>query len=320
MEQRIRERFGRYHLPIFLMAYAESQLRKWVHSALIAQKMVEDEAYVVRHVGGQRRILPVDAHHSGIIQHNTMWPDGQHQFLQLRHAVKLKPEGLVTCFISNVAYFALYQKSIYGVTGTLGSAASQEFIAELYPGTDMAFVPTYLPKQFKEMSGIISNSKNEWYSAIVSSVFQEARSSAVLVICQSIREVRAIKTLLTQNGWNETQIWTYAEGLESECDAIKGHIKRGTVILATNLAGRGTDLKPAGGIALHVCVTFLPQNLRVQEQAFGRTARQGQCGTAQLILNREDVEKLPGMRIDASLKTLKARRDTQEASELKNFR
>ncbi|CAF2897179.1 unnamed protein product, partial [Rotaria sp. Silwood2] len=69
-------------------------------------------------------------------------------------------------------------------------------------------------------------------------------------------------------------------------------IKRGEIIIATNLAGRGTDIKTDeiekyGG--LHIIITFMPRNRRVEEQAFGRTARQGKRGTGQRILNREDL-------------------------------
>jgi preprotein translocase subunit SecA len=76
----------------------------------------------------------------------------------------------------------------------------------------------------------------------------------------------------------------------------------GEIIIATNLAGRGTDIKTDeieknGG--LHVIVTFMPSNERVEEQAFGRTARQGKRGTGQMILNAENLSEYRDIRPEA---------------------
>ncbi|CAF1257028.1 unnamed protein product, partial [Didymodactylos carnosus] len=76
-----------------------------------------------------------------------------------------------------------------------------------------------------------------------------------------------------------------------ESDVVGNRIQSGEIIVATNLAGRGTDLKTSPNVekngGLHVCLTYLPNNLRVEDQAFGRTSRQGHRGTSQMILNSQ---------------------------------
>lgn len=83
----------------------------------------------------------------------------------------------------------------------------------------------------------------------------------------------------------------YADNTDAiEANIVSNQIQHGEIIVATNLAGRGTDLKTSQDVekngGLHVCLTFLPNNLRVEEQAIGRTSRQGHRGTSQMILSR----------------------------------
>ncbi len=117
------------------------------------------------------------------------------------------------------------------------------------------------------------------------------------------------------------RVVAYTRNDNNENMAVENKLHSGDIVVATNLAGRGTDIKTtkevedAGG--LHVCVTFLPNNLRVELQAFGRTARQGQKGSAQLIINRENLgdEYLGVIEIESIRKI----RDTLEEKKLDNF-
>ncbi|KAH7695061.1 hypothetical protein AAVH_37884 [Aphelenchoides avenae] len=288
--------------------------------------MAENETYVLQADDkGRKRIVPVDAPNSGVIQESTVWPHGQHQYLQLKESVELQAEGLVTCFMSNVTFFRLYEGRIFGLTGTLGSVDAQRFLMELYTGVDIAFIPTYKPKRFEELPGIVAADHDAWLQAIVASIREQvnARRSAVLAICQTIKDVNKLKNALLGAGLTDKRILTYAKGNQRECDTLKQRLPVGVVVLATNLAGRGTDLKLAEGTFLHVCVTFLPSNLRVQEQAFGRTARQGQYGTAQLILCLSELLKaFSGQDIEAQwdANEWKKRRDLHESGDLNAFK
>lgn len=118
------------------------------------------------------------------------------------------------------------------------------------------------------------------------------------------------------------QIKTYPD--EDSSKTVDAEIGIGEIIIATNIAGRGTDFKTSLALeqngGLHVCVSFLPINQRVEDQAFGRTARQGNSGTAQLIIKKSDVFEL-GIEIvpEMSFSTIKEKRDQLEKSRLENI-
>ncbi|UZO01499.1 uncharacterized protein OCT59_012597 [Rhizophagus irregularis] len=182
---------------------------------------------------------------------------------------------------------------------------------------DFGFMPTYKAKKFKELEGIVTSNKNAWIMEVVSNIKQEGeRGRAVLVICETIDNVKTIYDILIEV-YSTRKIRLYSRNDNDECSAVKERVNSGDVIIATNLAGRGTDIKTSFSVekngGLHVIVTFLPSNSRVEEQAFGKTARQGAKGTAQLIINKIYTEnKLNMTGILSNIYEFKQLRDSKE--------
>lgn len=257
------------------------------------------------------------------MQVSTTWSNGLHQFLQIKHGLKITAENLTTSFISNIGYFHRYinknqsgevlSNKIYGLTGTLGSSDSQELLKDTY-AVDIVFVPTYKQKQFIELPAIIAW---HWKSSVIKSILEEtSKGRAALVICLTIEDTEKIRKELAKERYPGNKIRVYGRSDNDDSKVIQNAIDVGDVIIATNLAGRGTDIKTTEALekngGLHVCVTFLPTNLRVEEQAFGRTSRQGKSGTAQLILwNSGNIENIKRERDENESKRLEKIKSSQ---------
>ena len=124
-------------------------------------------------------------------------------------------------------------------------------------------------------------------NTITKTCLREAKfGREVLIICKSIKILEKIYSEFI-NLYDKNKIITLKDDLDIEKNLE--NLVTGTIIIATNLAGRGTDISISDEVlkrgGLHVCLTFLPINIRVQEQAFGRAGRKGQPGTWQLVLN-----------------------------------
>lgn len=141
---------GEIRVPNHLSAYIIEQVNFWVKSLLRAKAMSLEKDYIIKDSKGRQAIMPVDYTSTGVINENTQWNDGLHQFLQLKHGLKLTKENLTTCYISNMQYFLLYKQNIYGMTGTLGSQDSQDLLQEIYK-VDICKIPTYKAKKFIEL-------------------------------------------------------------------------------------------------------------------------------------------------------------------------
>jgi preprotein translocase subunit SecA len=285
-------------LPEYLKAFVTQRLEEWSKSAIFAKtKCIENRHYIIN----EGKIENVDYRNTGIIQKNTTLDNGVHQFLQLKHGLKITPENITTNYLSNVGFFKRYEKQIYGLTGTLGSESAKDKLAGIYK-VDFVEIPPFTPRRFDKLDDIITCSQDDWHGNILESIeYHLKNKKAVLVICESIRVVNDLEVevgkYFTNERFPDIKVFSYKKNDNDDCKVLESEIKPWTVILATNLAGRGTDItftkevEENGG--LHVCLTFIPTNLRVENQALGRASRKGQPGSGQMILNYyHEVAKL----------------------------
>ncbi|EFA05253.1 uncharacterized protein LOC103313326 [Tribolium castaneum] len=294
-------------IPQHLSHYVARNLDDWIESALVAKYDCHElEQY--RIVNGV--VTPVDNLNTGVTLTNTVWSKGLQQFLQLKHNLHLTCSTLSSIFISNFGYIQKYAK-IFGVTGTLGSTTEQDLLSHVYNVT-FAKIPTHKPKSFTEEPPIVTKD-NSWDLEVTSEIMRKIdEKRAVLVIFATERDLNTVGRNLEIIRHDDFEIrYIRHEGEVKDASLV---VKASSVVLATNLAGRGCDFKTDQSVeergGLHVIVAFLPANQRVEDQAFGRTSRNGNRGSGQLIVRESE----------ASGGGLKQTRDLQERGRLKHVR
>ncbi|XP_016383692.1 protein translocase subunit SecA-like [Sinocyclocheilus rhinocerous] len=265
------------------------KMQTWFGSALLATKLTLGHEYVLHGDG----VAPVDYECTGVVQNNMQWGEGLQQFLEMKHQTKLSNMTLITNFMSNVGLFKKYKNKIYGITGTLGDQTELDMVKKLYNGIDTCKIPSFRQRKLYELEGLVIPEEDEWIRTVCNVVKHQVTSTvyrgprAALVICETINRAEMFHKTLSET-ISLDKLKLYVNNNMNNSTITDSTIKAGDVIIATNLAGRGTDLKvsesvnEAGG--LFVVQTFLPLNVRVEQQAFGRTARQGSPGSAQIIM------------------------------------
>ncbi|XP_038587155.1 protein translocase subunit SecA-like [Micropterus salmoides] len=274
------------YVPGFLSDLVKSKLKVWIENAFYAQTMTMDHEYIAETHG----IVPVDYSCTGVVENNMKWSDGLQQFLEMKHQSKLSDMTAITNYMSNVGLLQKYEDQIFGISGTLGQQAETETLQKIYKGIKTCQIPSFKRRKLFEVEGVIVDDEKEWIEKICHVVNGQTNSTpyrdprAVLVICETINRAKVLHKALGGKVPNKK---LYISNNMDNSEVFK-ELQAGNVIIATNLAGRGTDLKvsddvkKAGG--LFVLQTFLPKNARVEAQAFGRTARQGSPGSAQLVV------------------------------------
>ncbi|KAK9978940.1 hypothetical protein ABG768_020676 [Culter alburnus] len=265
------------------------KMQTWIENALLANEMTPGHEFIF-HEGG---IVPVDYECTGVVQNNMRWGEGLQQFLEMKHQTKLSNMSLITNFMSNVGLFKKYQNQIYGITGTLGDQTELDMLKKVYDGIKTCKIPSFRRRKLYELEGIVIPEEDEWIRTVCNAVQHQVTSTvyrgprAALVICETINRAEMFHRALAKT-ISKDKLKLYVNNNMDNSTITDSTVQAGDVIIATNLAGRGTDLKvcesvnEAGG--LFVVQTFLPLNVRVEQQAFGRTARQGSPGSAQHII------------------------------------
>ena len=277
-------------VPNYLKAFIKRHLMAWITSALRALEMEEGRNYILdvdrttTKLNKHPNIVIIDCD-TGVDQAHCQWNEGLHQFLQLKHQCKLSLFNLKAVFISNITFFNMYE-SIAGLSGTLGSESERDFLKTTY-NVDFLTVPVALPSRFEEYPPILCRDRQHWRETLTERAIAMVKTRSVLIICETIQDVDQIhQEFRSRLSFSATRLFVYKRSYEEFAIERKG-LSPGQIIVATNLAGRGTDIKiqsilnSNGG--LHVILSYLPENYRIEQQAFGRTARKGQSGSAQLI-------------------------------------
>ncbi|KAM4536934.1 uncharacterized protein PAE49_021355 [Odontesthes bonariensis] len=275
------------YIPGFLSDLVQSKLKVWIENAFHAQTMETGQEYVLETHG----IVPVDYKCTGVVENFRQWSDGLHQFLEMKHGFKLNDMTAITNYMSNVSLLQKYGSQIYGMSGTLGQQAETEYLQKIYKGIQTCQIPYFVRRKLFEVEGVVAIDANEWVQKICDVVAEQTKTKpfrsqrAVLVICETIKWANTLHRAL---GDKVPQKMLYVNNNMDNSAIFAKNLEPGDVIIATNLAGRGTDLKVSDSVktagGLLVVQTFLPTNARVEAQAFGRAARQGSPGSAQLIV------------------------------------
>ena len=234
--------------------------------------MFRDKDYVVK----DDEVLIVDEF-TGRIMPGRRFSDGLHQAIEAKENVKVKRESRTLATITFQNFFNKYKKKA-GMTGT--ALTEEEEFREIY-GMDVVVVPTNLPVQRIDHHDSIFKTKKEKLNAIVQAVVEaHDKGQPVLVGTITIDASEELSRMLTKRGIQHKVLNAKFHELEAEIVADAG--QRGAVTIATNMAGRGTDIKLGEGVAelggLKIIGTERHESRRIDNQLRGRAGRQGDPG------------------------------------------
>ncbi len=284
-------------VPKYMHNYIFYKMSRWVDSAFQARIMQEDDQFVFdipktegEEKAKKRSIIILDKA-TGIEQYSTRWSDGLAQFMELKFRRKISIESLKAVYISNKAFFQRYTTNLIGLTGTLGSPTSQRFLAGVY-GVKFVTLPTSKVKRLRPLPGIVAEDFTNWLDRITASAIEISEVRPVEIICENIERASSVEKALQSKGVSPQSIVRYVrDGDDVEKRFSHRPATRGDIIITTNKGGRGTDITVDDEVdivgGLHVILGYLPENDRIEDQAVGRTARNGRQGTFQLILQVE---------------------------------
>ncbi|MHC1704435.1 MAG: preprotein translocase subunit SecA [Tenuifilaceae bacterium] len=254
-----------------------------VHQLLKAYAMFEkDIEYVVM----DNKVKIVDEQ-TGRILEGRRYSDGLHQAIEAKEKVKVEAATQTFATITLQNYFRMYHK-LAGMTGTAETEAGEFWT--IYK-LDVVVVPTNRPVVRKDMEDLVYKTKREKYNAVIDEIVNLTNNNRpVLVGTTSVEVSELLSRMLKLKGIKHNVLNAKLHQREAEIVAEAGRPK--TVTIATNMAGRGTDIKltvetkTAGGLA--IIGTERHESRRVDRQLRGRAGRQGDPGTSQFFVSLED--------------------------------
>ena len=266
--------------------FADPENLEIQHNIILALRahnlMFRDQDYVVK----DDEVLIVDEF-TGRIMPGRRYSDGLHQAIEAKEHVKVKRESKTLASITFQNFFNLFEKKC-GMTGT--ALTEEKEFREIY-GMDVVVIPTNRPVIRKDLQDAVYKTKQEKLHAIVNAVEEaHAKGQPVLVGTITIEASEELSRMLQRRGIQHKVLNAKFHELEAEIVADAG--VHGAVTIATNMAGRGTDIKldeearAAGG--LKIIGTERHESRRIDNQLRGRSGRQGDPGESKFYISLQD--------------------------------
>jgi preprotein translocase subunit SecA len=242
----------------------------------------KDVQYVVQ----DNKVIIVDEN-TGRLMTGRRWSDGLHQAVEAKEGVTIERETQTLATITIQNYFRLYAK-LAGMTGTAETEA-QEFF-DIYK-LGVLVIPTNRPIARKDANDSVYKTKREKYNAVLKEIKEiHGKGRPILVGTISVEVSELLSRMLKKEGIIHSVL--NAKYHQQEAEIVTRAGQRGAVTIATNMAGRGTDIKLGEGVpgfgGLHVIGTERHEARRIDRQLRGRCARQGDPGSSHFFISLED--------------------------------
>ena len=266
-----------------LFDHANVLLNHHIQQALKAHVIMKrDVDYVVQ----DDEVVIVDEF-TGRLMSGRRYSDGLHQAIEAKEQIKVQNESMTLATITFQNYFRMYRK-LAGMTGT--AKTEQEEFSKIY-GLDVIQVPTNRTMIRDDIADVVYKTEGSKFKAVVEEIVSKHKNSQpVLVGTVSIENSERLSELLKKKGIAHKVLNAKYHAEEAEIISRAGQI--GSVTIATNMAGRGTDILLGDGVAnlggLHIIGTERHESRRIDNQLRGRAGRQGDPGSSQFYLSLED--------------------------------
>ncbi len=225
---------------------------------------------------------------TGRLSEGRRFSEGLHQALEAKEGVEIKEETQTLADITFQNYFRMYDK-LAGMTGTAETEAAE--FAQIY-NLDVVSIPTNIPITREDLNDLIYKTETEKFDAVIETIKKLAKTGQpVLIGTASIEKSELLHSVLKKEKIAHTVL--NAKNHEQEGEIIKNAGAKGAVTIATNMAGRGVDIKVNDEVrelgGLYIVGTERHENRRIDNQLRGRSGRQGDAGTTQFYLSLEDT-------------------------------
>jgi preprotein translocase subunit SecA len=224
---------------------------------------------------------------TGRLMPDRTWRDGLHQAVEAKENLEIQPPKETLARVSFQRFFRMYHK-LAGMTGTAWEARHE--LWQIYHVPTVR-IPTHRPCIRKQSPDVILHTMEAKFAAIVEHIVEvHAEGRPILVGTRSVAASEQLSEMLTARGLEHSVLNAVRHAEEAQITAEAGQPNR--ITIATNMAGRGTDIKLGRGVTdkggLHVIATERHESGRIDRQLFGRAGRQGDPGSAMAIISRED--------------------------------